>query len=127
VYGFITKKNIFSQNRYFYLGFVGKNGIFQHAKFVKYFVYAFKQDEADVWFVNENLWKKTLEVEGIERDMEVQDCSILTGQVKALLQPHVMFTYHYVEWFAWALWLQCIQNAHIGLLLTYLRFKKKEK
>jgi hypothetical protein len=93
---------------------------------VKCFVDAFKQDEADVWFVNENSWKKMLEVEGIDRDTEAHDQLILIGGAKALLQPHVMFTYHVVEWFAWALWLQGIQNARIGLLLTSLRFKKKK-
>jgi hypothetical protein len=76
-------------------------------------------------FIYENLWEKTLEVKEIEKDTKAVDQLILTGGVKALLQPHVMFAYYVVEWFAWALWLQGIQKACIGFLLTSFQFEKK--
>jgi hypothetical protein len=40
---------------------------------VKRFIDGFKCDEAGIWFQNENSWKKTLEVKGIEKDTEAQD------------------------------------------------------
>jgi hypothetical protein len=101
-------------------------GFFQHIEFVKRFIDGFKCDEAGIWFQNENSWKLTLEVKGIEKDTEAQDRLILTGGVvKALLQPHVMFTYHVVEWFGWALLVEGIQNYRIGLVRISLAFEKE--
>jgi hypothetical protein len=56
---------------------------------------------------------------------EAQNRLIVTGGVKAFLQPHVMFTYHVVEWFGWALLVEGIQNSCIGLVLISLEFEKE--
>jgi hypothetical protein len=125
VYGFNTKEVHYLEIRISTLVMLARMGFFQHIEFVKRFIDGFKCDEAGIWFQNENSWKKTLEVKGIEKDTEAQDQSIVTVGVKALLQPHVMFTYHVVEWFGWALLVEGIQNSRIGLVLISLEFEKE--
>jgi hypothetical protein len=125
MYGFNTKEVHYLEIHTSISVLLARMGFFQHIEFVKRFIDGFKCDEAGIWFQNENSWKKTLEVKGIEKDTEAQDRLIVTGGVKALLQPHVMFTYHVVEWFGWALLVEGIQNSRIGLVLISLAFEKE--